>query len=44
VTLLLRTQARVEAFQAALSQLVMFKSKTDVALLQVGATHGFNAH
>eukprot|EP00775_Hariotina_reticulata_P003445 gene3445-3716_t len=27
-------KARIEAFQAALSELVMFKSKTDVALLQ----------
>lgn len=40
---LLHQQARIEAFQAALSELVMFKSKTDVALLQVCNTCGLRA-
>lgn len=29
-------QARVEAFNAALSELVMYRSRVNVALLQVG--------
>lgn len=32
-------QARLAAYQEALSELVMFKSKIDVAVLQVGCGH-----